>query len=90
MHATKCLLIERHGLTCMICGEKTPLENLQYHHIKPKYASKAEGKPADDSYENGSLACVNCHHNIHLYDWGSFEYKQMTAKILENKYKPTS
>ena len=90
MHATKCLLIERHGLKCMLCGRTVPLKDLQYHHIKPKYASKADGEPIDDSYANGSLACIECHHYIHLYSWWSFEYQHLMAIILDNKYHPTS
>lgn len=86
MHATKCMLIERHGLKCMLCGRTVEYKDIQWHHIKPKYASKADGEPIDDSYENGSLICVDCHRYIHLYSWWGIEYHQLMSIVLSNKY----
>mgnify|MGYP003309258810 CR=1 FL=1 len=84
MHATKGLLITRHGLKCMLCGRTIEYKDIQWHHIKPKYASKADGEPVDDSYENGSLTCVECHRYIHLHSWWSDEYQRL-LQTLKNK-----
>lgn len=90
MHDTKYMLIERHGLKCMLCGRTVEYKDIHWHHIKPKYASKFYGEPVDNSYANGSLICVSCHHYIHLYSWWGKEYHQLMSIVLSNKNEPTS
>ncbi|MBQ8299908.1 MAG: HNH endonuclease [Clostridia bacterium] len=85
MHATKALLILRNGLRCMGCGKVAEYKDIQWHHIKPKYASKANHEPVDDSYENGSLLCKRCHIEIHKYLWWDMEYQLLTDLIEDNK-----
>lgn len=85
MHETKCILIDHHGLKCMLCKCETQLRKLQWHHIKPKYQSKREGQEPDNSYANGSLLCDTCHRKIHKFDWYSNEYQEFVAIILVNK-----
>lgn len=88
MHETKCKLIVEHGLRCMMCGHEKALKDLQWHHIKPKYLSKANHEPPDDSYENGSLLCKECHVKLHRYLWWDDEYQLLTELIISNKNKP--
>lgn len=90
MHPTKYLLICKHGSRCMCCGEEKPLKELQWHHIKPKYVSKANHEEPDDSYENGSILCLRCHIDIHRYLWWDDEFQLLTEIILRNKNEPTS
>lgn len=85
MHVVKCELILRNGLKCMGCGKEVKLENIQRHHIIPKYVFKANHEPIDDSYENSSLLCENCHRTIHKYLWWSIEYQLLTDIIVDNK-----
>jgi 5-methylcytosine-specific restriction endonuclease McrA len=85
MHETKYALIQRYGLTCMLCGKHFPYRQIQWHHIKPKYVSKRANKPPDDSIENGSLLCLDCHARIHEYGWWDDEYQLLTEIILEYK-----
>jgi 5-methylcytosine-specific restriction endonuclease McrA len=83
MHETKQELIVRHGLRCMYCGREVKYREIQWHHIKPKYVSKANHEEADNSYENGSLLCTRCHTAIHKFLWWDEEYQEMT-RVIEN------
>lgn len=85
MHETKQELIARHGLRCMYCGKEVKYKDIQWHHIKPKYASKANHEEVDNSYENGSLLCTKCHMAIHKYLWWDEEYQIMTEVIEDHK-----
>ena len=78
MKATKLELIEKHGKKCMLCGKEVE-KHIQWHHIIPRYAG------GDDSYENGSLLCCNCHLEVHDFMYGDEEYTIYTEKILANK-----
>ena len=85
MHPTKQLLIEINGLKCMLCGRTVPYNQINWHHIKPKSVCKYLGEEIDNSYENGSLLCLDCHAFVHtLYYW-SDEYQQTMSKIRTNK-----
>lgn len=85
MHPTKAELITRNGLKCMICGKEFPYKQIQWHHIKPRAVSKYLNEPADDSYENGALLCIDCHAFVHtLYYW-SYEYNLMMDVVRRNK-----
>ena len=85
MHETKALLIVKHGLRCMGCGKDCELKDLQWHHLKPKYVSKAYHESPDNSYENGSLLCKRCHIEIHKYLWWDNEFQLLTDLIEDNK-----
>lgn len=85
MHETKALLIMRNGLRCMGCGKETKLKDLQWHHIVPKYVSRLNKQPPDNSYENGSLLCKSCHIQIHKYLYWDIEYQKLTDLIEDNK-----
>lgn len=85
MHETKCKLIERNGLRCMLCGKEVAYCNINWHHIKPKYASKEDGEQPDNSYSNGSLVCVECHQFIHQYSWHDEVYQNLMNIIRSNK-----
>ena len=85
MHQTKCELIMRNGLKCMGCCKEFPLKDLQWHHLKPKYVSKANHEQQDDSYSNGSLLCRKCHAEIHKYLWWDDVFQTMTSIIEGNK-----
>lgn len=85
MHETKALLIMRNGLYCMGCGRETKLKDLQMHHLVPKYVSKANHEPPDDSYENNSLLCISCHRTIHKYLYWDIEYQMLIDLIEDNK-----
>lgn len=85
MHETKALLIKRNGLRCMYCGRTVPYSQINWHHIKPKAVSKYYGEEIDNSYENGSLLCLDCHAFVHtLYYW-SDEYREAMNVIRRNK-----
>jgi len=85
MHPTKQLLIERNGLKCMLCGQELPYKDIQWHHIKPKAVCKYLGEPIDDSYENGSLLCYDCHKLVHsIYYWDK-KYGYLMRIIRKNK-----
>ena len=85
MHETKALLIMRNGLKCMGCGRETKLKELQWHHIVPKYVSKLNKQPPDNSYENSSLLCKRCHIQIHKYLYWDIEYQMLIDLIEDNK-----
>lgn len=90
MHTTKYTLICNHGLRCMLCGEEKELKELQWHHIKPRYVSKACHEEPDDSPENGAILCKKCHVEIHRYLWWDDEFQLLTEIILRNKNESTS
>lgn len=90
MHPTKAYLIVEHGVRCMCCGEQKTLKELQWHHIKPRYVSKACHELPDDSPENGAILCKKCHVDIHRYLWWDDEYQLLTELILRNKNEPAS
>ena len=90
MHTTKYTLICNHGLRCMLCGEEKELKELQWHHIKPRYVSKACHEEPDDSPENGAILCKKCHVEIHRYLWWDDEFQLLTELILRNKNEPAS
>ena len=85
MHETKALLITRNGLRCMGCGRVVSYKDIQWHHLVPKYVSKINKQPPDDSYENGSLLCIRCHVEIHKYLWWQDEFQLLTDLIEDNK-----
>ena len=85
MHPTKAELINRNGLRCMLCGKEVPYRQINWHHIKPKAVCKYYKEPIDNSYENGSLLCLECHDFVHtLYYW-SAEYQYYMDVIRKNK-----
>jgi predicted HNH restriction endonuclease len=84
MHQTKCELIVRYGTKCMLCGSDVG-SMVQWHHIVPRYVFKARGEQPDDSMENGSLLCPNCHVKIHKFKYKDMEYQTLTATIIRNK-----
>lgn len=85
MHETKALLIVRNGLRCMLCGRTVTYNQINWHHIKPKAVSKYLKEPIDNSYENGSLLCLDCHAYVHsLYYW-SDEYQNAMRVVRQNK-----
>lgn len=85
MHPTKKLLIERNGLKCMLCGKEVAYNQINWHHIKPKAVCKYFGEPIDDSYENGALLCLSCHHLVHtIYYWDE-RYENFMRIIRQNK-----
>lgn len=85
MHSTKAQLITNNGLRCMYCGRQVPYREINWHHIKPKAVCKFLKEPIDDSYENGSLLCLDCHAYVHtLYYW-SREYQEAMNVIRRNK-----
>lgn len=85
MHETKARLILNNGLRCMLCGEEVPYNQLNWHHIKPKSVCKHLNEAIDNSYENGALLCLSCHSFVHLFQYDSQEYKDITRLILLNK-----
>jgi len=85
MHPTKQLLIEKNGLRCMLCGRSVPYAQINWHHIKPKAVCKYLGEEVDNSYENGSLLCLDCHAFVHtLYYW-SDDYQAYMKRIITNR-----
>ena len=85
MHRTKQELIERNGLRCMLCGKEVSYEQLNWHHIKTKAECRRHKKPIDNSYENGSLLCLNCHAFVHTFPYWSSFYKYYMDVIRKNK-----
>lgn len=85
MHPIKRLLIERNGCKCMLCGREVPYELINWHHIRPKCWFKEQGLPIDNSYENGSLLCLDCHAYVHTLDYYDQEYGILMKKIYKNK-----
>ena len=77
-HATKERLIALNGTRCMLC-RKDFGNAITHHHLIPV---STNGK---DDYENGSLLCSDCQVRIHRFDYGSFEYTELTTIILSNK-----
>ena len=85
MHPTKAELIKNNGLRCMLCGKIVPYAQINWHHIIPKAVCKYYGLPVDNSYENGSLLCLECHAYVHtLYYW-SKEYQDTMDVIRQNR-----
>lgn len=85
MHPTKAKLIANNGLRCMYCGRTVTYKEINWHHIKPKAVCKYYGEPIDDSYENGSLLCLDCHAYVHtLYYWSN-DYRRAMDVIRRNK-----
>ena len=76
-------MIQLAGTRCMCCGRDAGSE-ITWHHLKPRYAG---GK---DTLNNASLLCSNCHVHIHKYQWGSYEYTQITKQILKNREEYTN
>lgn len=85
MHETKALLIEKNGLRCMLCGRDVTYREINWHHIVPRYQAKREGREPDNSYENGSLLCLNCHSYVHSFDYKDPEYQALMKKVNQNK-----
>lgn len=85
MHPVKQLLIERNGCKCMLCGKEVPYEQINWHHIRPKWWFKKHNLPIDNSYENAALLCVSCHAEVHTHDYYSQEYGILMEKIYKNK-----
>lgn len=85
MHDTKALLIKRNGLRCMLCGKKVPYQQINWHHIKPKAVCKYYKEPIDNSYENGSLLCLDCHAFVHTFYYWSKEYHDLMDMIRQNR-----
>ena len=71
------------GTRCMCCGKDVGSE-ITWHHIKPRYAG------GQDTLQNASLLCANCHTHIHKYQWGSEEYIRITKIILANRIEYTN
>lgn len=69
----------------MLCGKVVDYKHINWHHIKPKAVCKHYGEPIDDSYENGSLLCLDCHAYVHSIYYWSKEYEKATEIILSNK-----
>lgn len=70
------------GTRCMYCGRDVGSE-ITWHHLKPRYTG------GQDTIENASLLCANCHTHIHKFQWGTNEYMQLTKKILEKRLEYT-
>jgi len=87
MHPVKELLIKRNGLYCMLCGKKCEYHDINWHHIKPKYVSIRKGEKVDNSYENGSLLCVDCHSYVHTFTWKDDEYHDL-MRVIQSHKKP--
>ena len=85
MHPTKELLIKRNGMYCMLCGQKCEYNELEWHHIKWKSVSLRRGEKVDNSYENGAILCVACHHYVHTFSYWSKEYDIMMGVVRSHK-----
>lgn len=85
MHPTKQLLIERNGMYCMLCGRKCTYRELNWHHITPKWVYHKKGIPVDNSYENGSLLCLDCHAYVHEFFYYSETYRLMMEDVKNHK-----
>ena len=75
----KQVMKQKYGSFCMLCGCKKKMEELTFHHIKPRSLG---GK---DTIENGANLCRNCHDLIHKHDFFSIEYFDLTMQILNFK-----
>lgn len=85
MHPTKELLIQRNGMYCMLCGKKCKYDELEWHHIKWKSISLKQGEKIDNSYDNGALLCIQCHHYVHTFRYKSEEYHNLMLAIRSHK-----
>ena len=85
MHPTKAELIRKNGLRCMLCGKECDYQEINWHHIKPKAVCKYYHEEIDNTYENGSLLCLNCHALVHTYSYWSDEYQYYMDVIRQNK-----
>ena len=85
MLVPKSIVIEAYGCKCMLCKKEFKPEELERHHIIPRYEYKRRGEPIDDTIRNISLLCSECHRKIHRYDCRSEEYIIYTIQILESK-----
>ena len=74
----------------MACNREVEYGELHWHHLKPRYVSKLNNEPPDDSYENVSLLCKKCHIEIHRYLWWDDEFQMMTDMVEgQRKDSPT-
>ena len=80
--SVKQCLIAIAGTRCMCCGRDVGSE-ITWHHLKPRYAG------GQDTIENASLLCANCHAHIHKFQWGTEEYIELTKEILKNRLEYT-
>lgn len=80
--SVKYRMIALAGTRCMQCGTDVGSE-ITWHHLKPRYAG------GQDTLDNASLLCSNCHTHIHRFQWGDPEYKQLTENILRNRERFT-
>lgn len=78
-------LIEAYGCKCMLCRKEFEPEELERHHIIPRYEYKRRGETVDDTIGNIALLCKECHRKIHRYDCRNEEYIIYTIQILESK-----
>lgn len=85
MQISKDALVSVYGCKCMLCKSEFPEEQLQRHHIIPKYEYKRRGEIVDETIGNLSLLCKSCHRKIHKYDCRTSEYIISTISILESK-----
>ena len=85
MHPVKAEMISRNGLRCMLCGRIVPYECINWHHIKPKAICKYYKEPIDNSYDNASLLCLECHAYVHTLSYWSKEYKDLMDTVRRNK-----
>lgn len=85
MHPTKAQLMVLNGLRCMLCGKEFSYKILNWHHIKWKSISKANNEPIDNSYENGLLLCVDCHHYVHTFPYHSCDYRELMCIAQKNR-----
>jgi len=69
-------LLRRQGDRCSICGEDNV--RLELHHIKPL------SQGGNDSIENLSLVCRNCHANMHTRrELREFEFEAYLLELLQ-------
>lgn len=69
----------------MLCGKIFPYEQLNWHHIRPKWVSKKLNQPIDNSYENAALLCVGCHALVHSFDYYDTRYGELMKQAMQNK-----
>lgn len=77
-------MIKNNSTKCMICGELMG-NKIQFHHIVPKWYSKRNGMPIDNSYEQGILVCQKCHNELHRVRYKSRDYEHLVATALSHK-----
>lgn len=79
MLQVKKLMIERNKAICMLCGKNVG-KRITFHHIRPK------SHGGDDSYENGSLLCEQCHFEVvNKVRYGTRQYNELMDQIRSNK-----